>query len=229
MDLIIFCIIGAAIVGGGIVAFTLVKQKKSGKQYGKIEPTKNIIVSIREIAELTTASFFCETAVVEQKRKKIANNLIGDFINKVGGDDMEDNIMDKLCLIASGIVRAGYDLKKIKEDDFRYIDGKLTIVLPPVEIFDVIVNPKQRDFYVDTCKDWTDEQINAVISRAKDIIRGEAMRANLLEQAAKNGEKQIRALFLGLGYKDIELLQQQPSTQCAITETAETTKNLAIE
>ena len=226
MDLIIFCIIGAVIVGGCIVAFTLVKQKKSGKQYGKIEPTKNIIVSIREIAELTTASFFCETAVVEQKRKKIANNLIGDFINKVGGDDMEDNIMDKLCLIASGIVRAGYDLKKIKEDDFRYIDGKLTIVLPPVEIFDVIVNPKQRDFYVDTCKDWTDEQINVVISRAKDIIRDEAMHANLLEQAAKNGEKQIRALFLGLGYKDIELLQQEQPTQCAITATME---QLAIE
>ena len=126
--------------------------------------------------------------------------------------------MDKLCLIASGIVRAGYDLKKIKEDDFRYIDGKMTIVLPPVEIFDVIVNPKQRDFYVDTCKDWTDDQINAVISRAKDIIRDEAMRANLLEQASKNGEKQIRALFLGLGYKDIELLQQQQTAQCAIVE-----------
>ena len=52
------------------------------------------------------------------------------------------------------------------------------------------------------------------------------MKANLLERASINGKKQIRALFLGLGYKDIELLQQELPAQCAIQAT---TKQLAIE
>ena len=167
MDLIIFCTISTVIVGGCIVAFTLVKQKKSGKQYGKIEPTKNIIVSIREIAELTTASFFCETAVVEQKRKKIANNLIGDFINKVGGNDMEDNIMDKLCLIASGIVRAGYDLKKIKEDDMKYISYEPNMSEDMIELYKRVKEDCQLSkIDLSNLSSLSDEEYNA----GKDYI-----------------------------------------------------------
>lgn len=219
MDVIISCIIGF-VVAGGIVAFVLLRKKRRGKQYGGIEPTQNVIVSIREIAELTTASFFCETIVLEQKRKKIADNVVGNLISKIGSQAIDDSISDDLCLIASGVVRAGYDLKQIKAEDFRYIDGKLTIALPPVQILDVIVNPKRWTYYVEEGH-WTDDEVKTAKSKAIQRITDEAMKANLLERASINGKKQIRALFLGLGYKDIELLQQQPTILCTQTEPAE--------
>lgn len=224
MEVIISCLVGC-IVAGGIVAFVLLRRKHHGKQYGGIEPTQNVIVSIREIAELTTASFFCETIVLEQKRKKIADNVVGNLISKIGSSAVDESISDDLCFIASGVVRAGYDLKQIKPDDFQYINGKLTIVLPPVRILDVIVNPKRWTYYVEEGH-WTDEEVKTAKSKAIQRITDEAMKANLLDRASINGKKQIRALFLGLGYKDIELLQQQPPAQCAITET---TEQLAIE
>lgn len=216
---IIGCV--AAVLG----AFVLLKKKQYGKQYSSIEPTRNLIVSIREIAELTTASFFCETIVTEKKRHQAADNGLGDIIDKMGVKSVSNAMHDELCLIASGIVRAGYDLKKIKPDDFRYINGKLTIVLPPVEILDVIANPTQWEYYTDEGY-WTEDEIKKAHSKGIQDIKNEAMKANLLERASINGKKQIRALFLGLGYKDIELLQQEPPAQCSITET---TEQLAIE
>ena len=212
-------------VAAVLVVFVLLKKKQYGKQYSSIEPTRNLIVSIREIAELTTASFFCETIVTERKRHQVADNGLGDIIDKMGVKPINDAMHDELCLIASGIVRAGYDLKKIKPDDFRYINGKLTIVLPPIEILDVIANPTQWEYYTDEGY-WTEDEIKKSHAKGIQDIKNEAMKANLLERASINGKKQIRALFLGLGYKDIELLQQELPAQCAIQAT---TEQLAIE
>lgn len=212
-------------VASVLVVFVLLKKKQSVKQYSSIEPTRNLIVSIREIAELTTASFFCETIVTERKRHQVADNGLGDIIDKMGVKPINDAMHDELCLIACGIVRAGYDLKKIKPDDFRYINGKLTIVLPPIEILDVIANPTQWEYYTDEGY-WTEYEIKKAHAKGIQDIKNEAMKANLLERASINGKKQIRALFLGLGYKDIELLQQELPAQCAIQAT---TEQLAIE
>lgn len=223
MDILISCIIGCVVAVA--VVFFLLKKKQHGKKSIGIESTQNVIVSIREIAELTTASFFCETIVTEKKRRKVADNGLGNLIDKIGITPVNDAINDELCLIVNGIVRARYDLKKIKSEDFQYAEGKLTIVLPPVEILDVIANPKQWTFYTEEgC--WTEDEEKSAKSKGVQEIRNEALKANLLERASINGKKQIRALFLGLGYKDIELLQQELPAQCAIQETSE---NLAIE
>ena len=158
--------------------------------------------------------FFTETVEEKRKRKKGADGKVGDLLDRVGADYA---INDVICIIVRGVVHAGYNLKHIKEEDFRYADGKLTIQLPPIEILDVIVNPTDCDPYMQHGH-WSFDEITEIEANAKNKIKDEAIAAHLLEQAAKNGEKQIRALFLGLGYKDIELLQQQQTAQCAIVE-----------
>lgn len=213
MELVLCCIIIGCVVAVTLFLFFRLHRKRR-KQMGSIENTQNIIVSIREIAELTTASYFSETVEEKRKRKKGADGKVGDLLDKVGANYA---INDVICIIVRGVVHAGYNLKHINEEDFRYADDKLTIQLPPVEILDVIVNPTDCDPYMQHGH-WSFDEITEIEANAKNKIKDEAIAAHLLEQAAKNGEKQIRALFLGLGYKDIELLQQQPTAQCAIVE-----------
>ncbi len=213
MELVLCCIIIGCVVVATLFLFFRLHRKRR-KQMGSIENTQNVIVSIREIAELTTASFFTETVEEKRKRKKGADGKVGDLLDRVGADYA---INDVICIIVRGVVHAGYNLKHIKEEDFRYADGKLTIQLPPVEILNIIVNPTDCDPYMQHGH-WSFAEITEIEANAKNKIKDEAIAAHLLEQASKNGEKQIRALFLGLGYKDIELLQQQQTAQCAIVE-----------
>lgn len=210
MELLLCCIIIGCVAAAALLVFFRLRRKRQ-KQIGSIENTQNVIVSIREIAELTTASFLSETVEEKRKRKKGAEGKVGDLLDKVGADY---TINDVICIIVRGVVHAGYNLKHIKEEDFRYADGKLTISLPPVEILDVIVNPTDCDPYMQHGH-WSFDEITEIEANAKNKIKDEAIAAHLLEQATKNGEKQIRALFLGLGYKNIELLPQQLITQYA--------------
>lgn len=213
MELVLCCIIiGCTAIATLFILLRL--RRKRLNRMGSIENTQNIIVSIHEIAELTTASFFSEIVEEKRKRKKGADGKVGDLLDKVGANYA---INDVICIIVRGVVHAGYNLKHIKEEHFRYEDGKLTIQLPPVEILNIIVNPTDCDPYMQHGH-WNFDEITEIEANAKNKIKDEAIAAHLLEQASKNGEKQIRALFLGLGYKDIELLQQQQTAQCAIVE-----------
>lgn len=213
MELVLCCIIiGCTAIATLFILLRL--RRKRLNRMGSIENTQNIIVSIHEIAELTTASFFSEIVEERRKRKKGADGKVGDLLDKVGANYA---INDVICIIVRGVVHAGYNLKHIKEEHFRYEDGKLTIQLPPVEILNIIVNPTDCDPYMQHGH-WSFAEITEIEANAKNKIKDEAIAAHLLEQASKNGKKQIRALFLGLGYKDIELLQQQQTAQCAIVE-----------
>lgn len=213
MKLVLCCIIiGCTAIATLFILLRL--RRKRLNRMGSIENTQNIIVSIHEIAELTTASFFSEIVEEKRKRKKGADGKVGDLLDKVGANYA---INDVICIIVRGVVHAGYNLKHIKEEHFRYEDGKLTIQLPPVEILNIIVNPTDCDPYMQHGH-WSFAEITEIEANAKNKIKDEAIAAHLLEQASKNGEKQIRALFLGLGYKDVELLQQQQTAQCAIVE-----------
>ena len=117
-------------------------------------------------------------------------------------------VSDEICIIAKGIVRAGYKLDKLTGKDIRIIDGVLQIKLPQAEILDVIVNPKGYDFYVED-GDWNEEQVKEIKTQAKEQIKNDALKLGIIEKATKNGEAKLKALFLSFGFKDVVLEYQE--------------------
>ena len=196
-DIIIICLL-AIIAAFLIYRFALRKPRR--KKGHRIADIPAVVTSIRKIAELATACFFEEKILVEKKANAVVDNKIGELIAGVAHKDAI--IEDELCLIAKGQVRAGYDLRDLKEDDLKYENNILTIKLPEVKILEVIINPKGWDIYVEDGT-WSDAQIRDIKLKAKELVKADALENGILEKAAKSGSDKIKALMLSLGYKNV--------------------------
>ena len=207
INIIIFVaiLVGLVIVASIIVSNMNLKKRKSGLQ---IADTSAFVIAIRQIAELTTFCFFEEKIMVERKAKDIVDNKISNLIASKLHKQDGFLVSDEICIIAKGIVRAGYKLDKLTGKDIRIIDGVLQIKLPQAEILDVIVNPKGYDFYVED-GDWNEEQVKEIKTQAKEQIKNDALKLGIIEKATKNGEAKLKALFLSFGFKDVVLEYQE--------------------
>ena len=113
-----------------------------------------------------------------------------------------DFIYDEVCLIAQGQVRAGYNLKDVK--NIRLDNNILELELPKPEIFDIIINPKGWDFYVEE-GNWSEEEINKIKSKVKEEIRQDAINIKILEQA-EQGKEKLKILLMSFGFKNVNFI-----------------------
>ena len=199
-DILIFLILGAVVIACIYFFIIKIRKKKNGL---KIADTPSVVIAIREIAQLVTASFFEEKVLVEKKTREVVDNAVFNFIASKTNKE-QGLITDELCLIAKGQVKAGYDLTKISENDIHVIGKTLHIRLPKPEVLDVIINPKGWDFYVEEGT-WLDKQVAPIKQKAKDAILRDALDSKILEKAAMSGEKKICALMMSLGFKEIKI------------------------
>ena len=183
-----------------ILLFVFIIIKRKNKKY-KIANTDAVIVSIKKIAEFVTICFFEEKIVIERKPKKYINNKLGDFIIE-NMQKENDFIYDEVCLIAKGQVRAGYNLKNIK--NIRLDNNILELELPKPEIFDIIINPKGWDFYVEE-GNWSEEEINKIKSKVKEEIKQDAINIKILEQA-EQGKEKLKILLMSFGFKNVNFI-----------------------
>lgn len=197
IEIIIVC---ALVIIAAYIVYRFLSKRPLRKRGWKIADTPAVVVSIKKIAELATACFFEEKILVEKKAKAVVDNKVGDFIAGLAKKDAL--IEDELCLIAKGQVRAGYDLRDLSEGDVSFENNILTIKLPEVKILEVIINPKGWDFYVEEGL-WSDEQIRNIKSKAKELVKTDALENGILEKAAKSGADKIKALMLSLGFKNV--------------------------
>lgn len=109
-----------------------------------------------------------------------------------------------IVFIVKTKVRAGFDLSKIKEGDLVVKGDTLSIRLPSPEIFDIIANPSDWEIY-HRKGDWTDEEIRAIQSGAKEDIRQDAIDYGILEKAEKFGHESMTSLFKTFGFAEVVL------------------------
>jgi hypothetical protein len=191
-------LVSLAIVLG--IAWLLFFRKKAKKKKLRIADTPAVVVAINKIAGFATACFFEEKIFVEKKAAPIVDNKLAGQIAKMAHKDAL--IEDELCIIAKGLVRAGYDLRKLTADDLEIDSGTVTLRLPKVTILEVIINPSGWDFYVENGT-WNDDQIKAIKSKAKEAIREDAIENGILDKARQSGERKIEALLVSLGFKKV--------------------------
>lgn len=157
-----------------------------------VENTANVISNIRKIGELTTGYYY-EEMVLKDTKADTASIL---------GVKIHDK--DEIVLIAKGIVRAGFDLSKLSEEDISAKADTLIISLPEAEIFDVILNPSDFETYYEEGK-WSQEALRPVKAAAKEKLKENAVNAGILTKARESAYDGIKSLFKSFGFREVDI------------------------
>ena len=182
-----------------LVAAALLWLKLKPKDEGlKIDETANVVTEIRKIAQFTSACYYEDVIL---KDKKANESLGGKVVNSFSKKD-KPILEDEIVIVASGNVRAGFDLSKLSEKDIVIRDSVLEVTLPKAEIFEVIVNPSGFDVYIEDGT-WSHEQVTKVENKAMNKIRKDAISDGLLEKATELGVTKLTELFKTFGYKEV--------------------------
>lgn len=182
-----------------LVAAALLWLKLKPKDEGlKIDETANVVTEIRKIAQFTSACYYEDIILKETKANE---SLGGKVVNTFSKKD-KPILEDEIVIVASGNVRAGFDLSKLSEKDIVIHDSILEVTLPKAKIFEVIVNPSDFDIYIEDGT-WSHEQVTKVENKAMNKIRKDAINDGLLDKATELGVAKLTELFKTFGYKEV--------------------------
>lgn len=193
--LLVLGLAGAA----GAAATAVVKFVKEANEL-KIADTPNVVEEIKKISELTTYTYI-EEMVVKDKKAEAKEGGMLSFMHK---SEVPDSTYSEVVIITRGVVRAGYDLAKIKEGDLKISNDTIAIVLPATEIFDVIINPSDNDIFIAEGK-WSHEEITAIQVDCKNRLLQNANEYGILDKAHEHGKEKVENLFKTFGFNVVEV------------------------
>lgn len=181
-----------------VITIWVILRHKPAKEELTIDETANVVTEIRKISEFTSACYYKDIILTEKKASEsISGKVVNSFSKK------EKPLMeDLLVIIASGNVRAGFDLSKIDTSDIVVKDSCLEVTLPKAEILDVVVNPSDFDIFIEDGK-WNHQQVTKVEDRAISKIKKDAINDGLLEKASNLGVAKLTELFKTFGYDQV--------------------------
>lgn len=166
----------------------------------KIDKTVNVVDEVQKIGEFSTACYYEEVVVKNTKSSEINNSYLGSLVKA--------DFQDQLVVIARGKVKAGFDLTKLGKDDLVVRHDTISVNLPPVEVFDVIVNPSDYEVYVEAGT-WSHDEVAQLTASGKDQILQDAKNFNILQKAEENGLVKLKELFVALGFNEVILNVQK--------------------
>ena len=188
----------------------------------EIEKTTNLVTEIKKIAEFTTACFYEELVIQDikykYKERKIYKKSDVWWKRQIGKDkefvgvEIDSTEIGKIVLIAKGKIRAGLDFSKLTENDLRIQNDTLFATLPPAEIFDIIINPSDIEFFHRDGNYWDDASIAQLVSKGKDTMYKHAMDENILEKANKYGVEKMSNIFKTFGFKEAIVSIKEPES-----------------
>ena len=175
-------------LGVGVVVFLSFKDE-SGSELN-IDNTANIVTGIKKISEFNVITFYEELVLKEKKDTKV-------FFEQV-------STTNEIVIVAKGTVRVGFDLSKVKESDLVAKGDTLTVIVPSVEIFDVIVNPSDFEIFFED-GGWSHEEVTKIESNAKSRLKEDAINNNILNKANEIGIEKLASFFKSFGFKVVNI------------------------
>jgi hypothetical protein len=159
-------------------------------------PTPRVIISeVRSLGRLETAKYLLETVIdLERQPTNLWEQVFGT---------------DKLMLVASGEVVAGFDLTKVDRSDVTVHRDSVRLVLPPPEVLYTRVDNERTYVYERTsglfrrpdARIETEARVLAEQSMLRRALEGE-----ILRQAEHSGRLQLEVFLRSLGFAEIEIL-----------------------
>ncbi len=161
-----------------------------------VRPTPDVVVAIRDLAELTSAEYHVERVVDLTEKQRTVFGLL--------------EAQDAILLIAAGSVTAGVDLAQLKDDDVQ-VDPetkRARIRLPP---------PKILRSRIDNERTYVHRRDTDLLARRQEHLETKARReaertitkaaeqAEILDRARRNARRSVESLVRSLGYTDVEV------------------------
>lgn len=159
----------------------------------EIERTTAIVEQVRSIGELSSAGFYEELVLTDRDESYFSELMRASGLSRLTGSG-------DFVIICKGRVRAGFDLTKIQESDFSFSGDTLRLILPPVEILDVVLNPADYEHF---SGHRTHEETTGILLQAKQRLRSDAIREGILNQAELSAEAHLRRLLSAMGYREV--------------------------
>ena len=159
----------------------------------EIERTAAIVGQVRSIGELSSAGFYEELVLTDRDESYFSELMRASGLSRLTGSG-------DFVIICKGRVRAGFYLTKIQESDFSFSGDTLRLILPPVEILDVVLNPADYEHF---SGHRTHEETTAILLQAKQRLRSDAIREGILDQAELSAEAHLRRLLSAMGYREV--------------------------
>ena len=116
---------------------------------------------------------------------------------------------DKLLLVASGEVVAGFDLAQVDSADIAVQGDSVTISLPPPEIMYTKIDNDETYVYVRTTGLFQkpDPSIESEARQlAERAMLERALEGEIMQQAELNGRLQLEAFLRSIGFTEIEIV-----------------------
>lgn len=194
-------VLAVVMIGGGI--FAGIRTDFFHKALS-IDKTANVVEEIKKIGQFTTSCYYEEVPLHETRIDTIKRE---GFFGIGAGNSYKEN---EIILIGKGLVRAGFDLSKIQENDIKTHGDTLKITLPKVELFDIIMNPS--DFTTEyESGTWSHELTKPLKERAKVDLEKNAIDFGILKKAEESGLKRLETLFKTFGFNTVELIVKEPA------------------
>ena len=178
VQIIVFSIILASIA----IASIFLARAYAKKGDLRMENMNQSISEIKKISEFCTAHYFGEVMIMDTEK---------EFLRK-----------NKIVIIASGKIRAGFDLSKMETQIVN--DTSITLMLPPVQILDIITNPSDFRTFSEKGK-WSHNRVNLTKNAARKTLLDHALDDNLLDLAEENGTTQLTEMFKAFGFKHVNI------------------------
>ncbi len=209
--------IGLGIALAGMLGAIGVKAVQALKGNDKIDKTMTIVEEVKKIGEFVSACYYEELVVTRTKKVEEVADTLSDKSQKDKNIDLALKLLapvpymlhkhhvnseSQIVLLTKGKIRAGFDLQKLTEKDFRYVNDTLFLTLPEVETFDVIMNPSDINVMYETGK-WSHEEITGFVTMARDSMVVNAKNYGYEEKARDNGVKKLKSMFTTFGFQNV--------------------------
>jgi hypothetical protein len=115
---------------------------------------------------------------------------------------------NRVLLLAHGIVKAGINLDNLRAADLRVTGKKITVNLPPPAITDVYLDEHHTrvlDYTKAPLRPYDKDLEQNARAQAVDELRLLAIDSEILKDARDRAKAQLTALFLQIGFTDVEI------------------------
>ncbi len=188
----------AACLGGGLVRWIaeIVEPPPEPTEVLEVRPTPDVVVAVRDLARLETASFHVERVIDMTSRQRRVFGLL----------EAEDSIL----LVAAADVVAGVDLGPLEPDDVELSADRTRVVLtlPPVEIFSARLD-NERTYVAERSTELLARRNERLETQARQeaerTLRAAALEAGILMRAEENARRTLESLVRSMGYREVEI------------------------
>ena len=166
----------------GVIIGVFIPHLKNQNAKEKIYDTATVLKQIKGLSELVTVKYVVERVIVLEDVKWYGEN--------------------RVMLVVNGIVKAGVDLSRLKQEDIVRDGTNIVISLPPAQITDVYIDEKNTQVVERSTgllrKFDKDLEQNAR-RQAVDDLRRAARYGGILTDAERQAKSQLKLLLSNLG------------------------------